>query len=277
MSVGTVRYMARPSWSGSISFGMVSLPVAIVPAVRRQTVSFNQLDSESMSRIRYRKVADATGEEVPTEQIVRAADVGGGNYVVVDDDELDALTPERSDELAIEAFVPADDIDPLAYDTSYYVVPDGAVKPYALLTRALAGTGRVGLGSFVMRRREHLAVVRSDGERLLLSTIAWPDEVVPPADLDGFDAVADADLTEKELDMAENLVEAMSEDFDPEAFTDEYRTAVEELIDAKAEGQVPVAETASERSATVVDLTEALEASLADARKKKGSRQKTTG
>ncbi|MCC5950934.1 MAG: Ku protein [Acidimicrobiia bacterium] len=269
--------MARPSWSGSISFGMVSLPVAIVPAVRRQTVSFNQLDSESMSRIRYRKVADATGEEVPTEQIVRAADVGGGNYVVVDDDELDALTPERSDELAIEAFVPADDIDPLAYDTSYYVVPDGAVKPYALLTRALAGTGRVGLGSFVMRRREHLAVVRSDGERLLLSTIAWPDEVVPPADLDGFDAVADADLTEKELDMAENLVEAMSEDFDPEAFTDEYRTAVEELIDAKAEGQVPVAETASERSATVVDLTEALEASLADARKKKGSRQKTTG
>jgi DNA end-binding protein Ku len=265
--------MARPSWTGAISFGMVSIPVKLVPAVRHKTVSFNQLDRESMSRIRYRKVADATGEEVPADQIVRGVDMGGGNYVLIEDEELEALTPERSQELAIEAFVPAEDIDPLTFDSSFYVVPDAKPKPYALLTEALDGTGRVGIGRFVMRKREHLALVRSDGERLLLSTIVFPDEVVDAGELEEMDVLEDVDLTDKERDMANSLVEAMSDEFDPDAYTDEYRSAIDDLIDQKAEGKVPVVTAERQPSGEVVDLTEALEASLRAAKSKTGDKR----
>lgn len=257
--------MARPVWTGTISFGMVSLPVKLVPAVKKKSVSFNQLDRDTMSRIRYRKVSEATGEEVPSDQIVRAANLGGDTYVVVEDDELETLLPKKSKEISIEAFVPEDQIDPLRYDASYHLLPDTNAKPYALLADALGGTGRVGIGRFVMRQREHVAAIRSDGERLQLSTLVFDDEMVPADSLGEFDVLETVELSDRELGMARTLVEAMSEDFDPTTVVDEYRAAVDALVQAKADGAQPVATVTSDERTNVIDLAEALEASLRQA------------
>jgi DNA end-binding protein Ku len=178
--------MPRPVWTGSISFGMVSIPVRLAPAVRRNSISFNQLDRETMSRIRYRKVSEQTGEEVPADQIVKAAPVGADRYVVVSDDELAAVQPARSKEIDLEGFVPAESIPPAMFDSSYHVLPDGTAKPYALLAKAIADADRVGIGRFVMRNKEYIAAIRSDGEHLQLSTLVFPDELVSADNLDEF-------------------------------------------------------------------------------------------
>jgi DNA end-binding protein Ku len=268
--------MARPVWTGTISFGMVSLPVRLVPAVRRKSVSFNQLDAETMSRIRYRKVSDTTGEEVPPDRIVRAANMGGDHYVVVTDDELSALAPERSKEIVIDAFVPAEQIDPVRYDSSFHITPDSNSKPYALLANALGGTNRVGIGRFVMRQREHLAAIRSDGHRLQLSTLVFEDELVDADSLEEFDALDEVSLSDRELEMAGTLVEAMSDDAESLEFVDEYRVAVESLIEQKAAGETPVTSVAAAPRGNVIDLAQALEASLEQARSAK-QRHPSTG
>ena len=133
--------MARPVWTGAISFGMVSIPIRLVPAVRKKSISFNQLDDQTMSRIRYRKVSEATGEEVPTEHIVKGFDMGAENYVLITDDDLAPLAPAKSKEIGLETFVPVDDVNPLMFDASYLVIPDKTPKPYALLATAMAGSG----------------------------------------------------------------------------------------------------------------------------------------
>lgn len=257
----------RPVWTGTISFGMVSIPIKLVPAVRHSTVRLHQLDTDTMARIRYRKVSEASGDEVPAERIVRAASVGADRYVVIDDDELDALQPERSRELAIETFVDEDGIDPLRYESTYHALPDEQAKPYALLAHALGGTGRVGVGRFVMRRREYLAAIRSDGARLQVTTLAFADEIVEPSVWDEFEVLDEVELSDRERSMAETLVETMTGDTDVLDAVDEYRAAVQALIDAKADGAVMSAEpAAAPRSANVVDLAAALEASLEGAR-----------
>jgi DNA end-binding protein Ku len=258
--------MPRPAWTGSITFGMVTIPVRLVPAVRRKTVSFNQLDSETLSRIRYRKVAEATGEEVPAERIVKAAEVARGEYVVITDDELEPLAPERSQQIALETFVPQADVDPTMFDASYHVVPDKAPKPYALLAQAMAGTDRVAIGRFVMRQKEYLAAIRSDGERLMVSTLVFPDELVPAESIPEFDSLESVEVNERELGMARSLVDALSEEFAPEQYVDEYRAAVEELIASKAAGKAIEPVVATPRPAAVVDLAAALEASLKEAK-----------
>jgi DNA end-binding protein Ku len=255
---------------------MVSIPVRLVPAVRRRSISFNQLDKDTMSRIRYRKVAEATGEEVPSDQIVKAAEVGQGEYVVITDEDLAPLAPVKSKQIELETFVPAEDVDPLMFDASYYVVPDKTAKPYALLASAMAGSGRVAIGRFVMRQKEYLAAVRSDGEHLTLSTLVFPDELVSVGSIEEFEDLDGVDVSDKELKMARSLVEAMSEDFQPEQYQDEYRTAVEELIEQKLAGRVPVAAVAEPKQATVIDLAAALEASLKDAASAK-SRHPSSG
>jgi len=254
--------MARPVWTGAISFGMVSIPIRLVPAVRKKSISFNQLDDQTMSRIRYRKVSEATGEEVPTEHIVKGFDMGAENYVLITDDDLAPLAPAKSKEIGLETFVPVDDVNPLMYDASYLVIPDKTPKPYALLATAMAGSGRVGIGRFVMRQKEYLAAVRSDGTYLTLSTLVFPDELVDLGTVDGFEALDDVDISDKELLMAKSLVEALSEDFQPANYQDEYRLAVEQIIEQKAAGKTPVFEEAPAAKATVIDLASALEASL---------------
>ena len=258
--------MARPVWTGAISFGMVSIPIRLVPAVRKKSISFNQLDDQTMSRIRYRKVSEATGEEVPSEHIVKAFDMGAENYILITDDDLAPLSPAKSKEISLETFVPVDDLNPLMFDASYLIIPDKTPKPYALLATAMAGSGRVGIGRFVMRQKEYLAAVRSDGSYLTLSTLVFPDELVDIATVDGFEALDDVTISDKELLMAKSLVEALSEDFRPSDYRDEYRLAVEDIIEQKAAGKTPVFEDAPAARATVIDLASALEASLRTAK-----------
>ena len=262
--------MARPVWTGAISFGMVSIPVRLAPAVRRNAISFNQLDSETMSRIRYRKVSEQTGEEVPSDRIVKAAPVGTDRYVVVTDDELATVQPTRSKEIDLESFVPASDIAPAMFDSTYHVVPNGTAKPYALLARAIADADRVAIGRFVMRNKAYLAAIRSDGEHLQLSTLVFPDELVHADDLGEFSELDGVELADKELDMAASLVEAMSDAFDPERYRDDHRVALQQLIDAKAAGDEVSTAAQADEAAVVIDLAEALEKSLAEATEAKG-------
>lgn len=249
---------------------MVSIPVRLVPAVRKKSVSFNQIDAESHARIRYRKVSDTTGEEVPADRIARAAEVGKGNYVVITDDDLAPLAPAKSNIIDLEVFVPEAEVDPLMFDASYYVVPDGTNKPYALLASAMAGTGRVGIGRFVMRQKEYLTAIRSDGEHLLLSTLVFADEIVPLDSLDELDGLDDITVSDKELMMARSLVEALSDEFHHDQYVDEYRVAVEHLIEEKAAGIEPTIPEPTEAPAKVIDLAAALEASLRAAAAAKG-------
>lgn len=259
--------MARPVWTGTIAFGMVAIPIRLIPAVKRQSISFNQLDERDMARIRYRKVNEITGDEVPSEHIVKGFDTGGSNYVVITDDDLAPLMPKKSKTIELESFVPLTDVNPLMFDSSYLALPDQHAKPYALLAEALADSGRIGVGRFVMRQKEYLAAVRSDGEYLTLSTLVFPEELVDPAAVDEFEQLDGVEVSSKELQMAKGLVEAMSDDFRPDEYHDEYRSGVEEVIAAKAAGTVftPAADT--ETRGEVIDLAAALEASLAEARK----------
>jgi DNA end-binding protein Ku len=258
--------MARPVWTGSISFGMVAIPIRLVPAVRRKSISFNQLDERSGSRIRYRKVSEATGEEVPPEHIVKGYDLGGSNYVLLTDDDLAPLAPAKSKEIGIESFVPIDDVDPLMFDSSYLVLPDRNAKPYVLLAEAMAGSDRVGIGRFVMRQKEYLAAIRSDGKHLTLSTLVFPDELVKPSSVEEFDELDGVKVSAKELQMAKGLVEALSDEFEAGQYVDEYRKAVEQVIEDKAAGRTIVYEEEPKSTGTVIDLSAALEASLAEAR-----------
>ncbi len=261
--------MARPIWTGSISFGMVAIPIRLVPAVRKKSISFNQLDERSGARIRYRKVSEATGEEVPSEHIVKGYDLGASNYVVLTDEDLAPLAPAKSREIGLETFVPAADVDPLMFDSSYLVLPDKNTKPYVLLAEAMAGSERVGIGRFVMRQKEYLAAIRSDGKHLTLSTLVFPDELVDPATLEEFDELDGVEVSPKELKMAKGLVDALSDEFEPGQYVDEYRIAVEKVIEDKAAGRVTVYQEEPASTATVIDLAAALEASLAEARSAK--------
>ncbi len=244
---------------------MVNIPIRLIPAVKRKGISFNQLERGTLSRIRYRKVSEATGEEVEAHDIVKGYDLGGDNYVVVDDDDLAPLAPAKSKEIGLETFVPAADISPLMFDSSYIVLPNKTAKPYALLAKALAGSDRVGIGKFVMRQKEYLAVIRSDGEHLTLSTLVFPDEMVGIDSVEEFEELEGIGVSDRELMMARSLVEALSEEFEPTAYVDEYRQAVERIIADKAAGRAITVAEAPARKAAVIDLASALEASLRDA------------
>jgi DNA end-binding protein Ku len=260
--------MPRPIWSGSISFGLVNVPVKLFSAVNRKSVHFNQIDSRTGSRIKYQKVSAADGSEVPGEAIVKGYELPSGQYVLIDDAELSGLDPEASRTIDIEEFVGLEEIDPIFYDNAYYVAPDKAtIKPYALLARAMEETGKVGVARFVMRSKQYLCAVRPKDGMLLLSTMVYADEVNSPAEIREFEAVEDAELTDRELTMAKQLVESLASDFDPEQFEDTYRTKVLELIERKAAGETGLVEVPEiEAGEKVVDLMAALEASVAAAK-----------
>jgi DNA end-binding protein Ku len=258
--------MARPVWSGTISFGLVAIPVKLYNAVRRQSVSFNQLDERNMARIRYRKVNGETGEEVPDEHIIKGYEISKGRYVVVDPDELEPFMPVANKSVDLEEFVDLEQIDPVYYDAAYHLAPDGPAKPYVLLARAMEASGKVAIGRFVMRNKQYTAAIRAEDGRLVMSTLAYADEVVDPADIDALDGLDDVDVSAKEIKMAESLVESLSADFEPEKYHDEYREEVMALIQMKADGEeFEVPEQAAEKP-KVVDIMAALEASVAAAK-----------
>jgi len=257
-------------WSGNISFGLVTVPVKLVSAVRSKDVRFNQLEEGTGARIRYRRVSEATGEEVPQERIVRGSEIAPGQYVVIEPDELENLRPKASHTIDIAEFVELQEIDPIYFEQPYYLVPDrNAAKPYKLLLDAMTDLQRVAVGRVVLRGKEHLVAIRPLDGALCVETMRYADEVIPIESLDG---LPDEEVSpnEKELEMARQLIEALAGDFEPEKFHDEYREQVNELIEKKAAGEEIVAEPQIEEPAKVVDLMAALEESLARAGRGQG-------
>lgn len=255
--------MPNAIWTGSISFGLVSVPVKLYTAVRSHDVGFHQYSKETGARIRYRKVDEETGEEVEYADIVKGWDPGDGRLVLVDRDELADLDPDKSELLDIVDFVDLDEIDPVFYDKPYNVVPSGeaAAKAYRLLMEAMQRTKKVAIGSFVLRSKEHLVALRARDGLLVLSTMRFHDEVVEPRDIEGTELVDDAEVRDRELDMAEQLIANLSTQFEPEAYRDEHHDRILQFLQAKAEGAE--FEAAPERDrGRVIDLTQALEASL---------------
>jgi DNA end-binding protein Ku len=260
--------MPRAIWSGSISFGLVTIPVKLFNAVSRKNVSFNQIDSRTGSRIKYQKVSAADGSEVPNDAIVKGYELPSGEYVLINDDELAALDPEAARTIDIEEFVDLADIDPIFYDSAYYLAPDKAtVKPYALLAEAMERAQKVGIARFVMRGKQYLAAIRPKDSKLLLSTMVYADEVNESESIDELESVDKVDVNDREIAMAEQLIDSLSAKFDPTKFEDTHRNRVLELIEAKASGATEIF-TAPEPVAAdkVVDLMAALEASVAAAK-----------
>jgi DNA end-binding protein Ku len=258
--------MPRAIWSGSISFGLVNIPVKLYSAVSRKTVHFNQLDSRTNSRIKQKRVSAEDGTEVPFEQIVKGYELSSGAYVVVTDDELAALDPKALRTIDIDEFVDLAEIDPIFYDNAYYLAPADATKPYALLAEAMRESGKVGVAHFVMRTKQYLAAIRPSDGVLMLSTMVYADEVNDPAEIPELADLADIELAPKELAMARQLIDSLGGEFVPDKFEDTYRKAVLELIDRKAAGEEVVAPAAAIESGQVIDLMAALEASVAAAK-----------
>lgn len=264
--------MPRATWSGAISFGLVNIPVKLYSATGRNTVRFNQIDTRSGSRVRQRRVSEADGTEVPSEAIAKGYELASGRYVLVSDDELAALDPDASRTIDLVEFVDQSSIDPIFYDAGYYLAPDHAtVKPYALLLRAMTEADKVGIARFVMRGKEYLCAIRPQGDKLVLSTMLYADEVRDAAEIAELEGVADSELNPKEVAMARQLIESLDAEFDATAFQDTYREKVMDLIERKAAGDEGLVEApAAVESNKVVDLMAALEASVAAAKKSRG-------
>jgi DNA end-binding protein Ku len=254
--------MPRPIWSGTISFGLVSIPVKLYNAVSKKNVSFNQLDSRTMSRIRLKKTSAEDGSDVPDDVIVKGYEVSKGNYVVVDTDELEQFMPVPTRTIDLDEFVELNEIDPIFFDSPYYVAPDKITKPYVLLARAMEESGKVAIGRFVMRNKQYTAAIRAVDGRLVLSTMVYGDEIVQPSAIDEFETLDDVNLADREVSMAEALVDSLTGTFEPERYHDTYREQVVDLIERKAAGETIESVAPASTAPAVIDLMAALEASV---------------
>ena len=258
-------------WSGAISFGLVNVPVKLYSAVSKKTVRFNQLNAETGNRIQQKRVDPETGEEVGYDQIVKGYELTKDRYVVLTPDELDALDPAKTRTVDIEDFVDLEEIDPVYYDHPYYLVPDkGASKAYALLLGAMKEANKVAIARVVLRSKEQLVAIRPSGDVLMMETMLFHDEVVPSDDIDDMPDASDLKATDRELKMAQQLIDSLSSEFDPTRYRDEYREQVLELIERKAAGEEIAVQPQAEEPARVPDLMAALEASLAAVKDKDG-------
>ncbi|MEV0650742.1 Ku protein [Phytomonospora sp. NPDC050363] len=249
--------MPRAMWKGSISFGLVTIAVEMHSATVDRDVRFHQVHKPDGGRIRYRRVCELDGEEVRYEEIAKGFDING-ETVILDNSDFESIPLAARHVIDVVEFVPAAQIDPVLYEKSYYLQPGrGASKAYVLLREALADAERVAVVKVVMRQKEQLAIMRVKDDVLMLGTVRWADEVRRPE----FD-VPEATVRRQELAMASSLIETMSADFDPAAYSDDYREAVEKLIEAKISGEETVPESEPEEGAQIIDLSEALKASM---------------
>jgi DNA end-binding protein Ku len=256
--------MPRSIWSGAISFGLVNVPIKLYSAVSRKTVRFNQLNEKTGNRIQQKRVDPDSGEEVPYEQIVKGFELAKDRYVIITPDELDALDPERTRTIQIEDFVDQSEIDPIYYDHPYYLVPDkGAGKAYGLLLNAMEASDKVAIARVVLRSKEQLVAIRPAGDLLMMETMIFHDEVVPHDEIDDLPEASDLKVSDREVQMAQQLIDSLSGDFDPSKYRDEYRDKVLELIERKAQGEEIAVQPEAPQPAKVPDLMAALEASLA--------------
>jgi DNA end-binding protein Ku len=259
--------VARAIWSGSISFGLLNVPVRLYSAVSKQTVRFRELREGDGSRVKHKRVAESDGKEVPYEKIVKGYEYAPDQYVVLSRDELSDLEPQRSRAIEIQDFVDLDEIDPIYFEQPYYLGPDkGAERAYALLVQAMKDARKVAVARFVLRNKEHLAAIRPMDDVLTLTTMRFHDEVSSPQDLDGevFEEAKPKKPEKRELEMAKQLIESLTSDFDPDKYRDEYREELLDLLERKAEGkEVVSAPTEEPKPTKAPDLMAALEESLA--------------
>jgi len=252
-------------WKGAISFGLVTIPVAVFPATEEKSLKFNQLHDEDSGRIRYKRVCEIDGQEVSFEHIAKGFEYEKGHYVVLTDDDLEKVPLESSRSIDIQQFVELEEIDPILYKKSYYLVPDETgAKAYALLRTALSEESKVGIAKVSFRDKEHLAALRFDGDVFVLETMYWPDEIRAAE----FETVhTGAKVRPQEVEMAKALIDNLTEPWNPAAYKDEYREALLELVEKKIAGEeIEVAPEAA--PARVVDLMDALKASVEAAKKK---------
>jgi DNA end-binding protein Ku len=259
--------VARAIWSGSISFGLLNVPVKLYSAVSKQNVRFRELREGDGSRVKHKRVAETDGKEVPYEKIVKGYEYAPDQYVVLSRDELSELDPKRTRAIEIQDFVDLDDIDPIYFEQPYYLGPDkGAERAYALLVQAMKEAHKVAIARFVLRNKEHLAAIRPMDEVLTLTTMRFHDEVTSPSDLDGevFEEAKPKKPEKRELEMAKQLIDSLASDFKPNSYRDEYREELLDLLERKAAGKDVVSAPSEEPKPTKApDLMAALEESLA--------------
>lgn len=252
----------RPTWKGSISFGLVYIPIAVYPATREERLSFRQLRKTDLSPIKYKKVAEADMKEVPTEEIVKGFEYEKGRYIVLSDDDFEKVRIESTHSIDITDFVDLDQVDPKFFYKPYFLeAQKGGEKAYALLHKALSGTGKIGIAKVVIANREYLAAVKPDGLFLVLELMHFASEVLTPEELNR----PKTDLNDKELKMAHALIESMASDWQPEKYRDEYRDAVMEMIEQKAKNPAaagPAPAPVAPRTTNVVDLVKVLQESI---------------
>jgi DNA end-binding protein Ku len=257
--------MARAIWSGSISFGLLNVPVKLYSAVARRGISLREIRESDGARIRHRRVAEGTDEEVPYEKIVKAFELTPDQYVPLSKDEIDALAPEKTRAIEVQDFVDLEEIDPIYFNSPYYLGPaDGAERAYSLLAKAMEGSGKVAIARFVFRNKEHLAALRPNDGVLTLTTMRFADEVVPTSDLEDALPEGKQKVAKREVEMAKQLIDSLTTKFDPSSYRDEYREQLLAMIERKAEGKEVVAAPSEEPQPTKApDLMAALEESIA--------------
>ncbi|HEY2288115.1 MAG TPA: Ku protein [Streptosporangiaceae bacterium] len=254
----------RSMWKGAISFGLVMIPVKLYAATEQKDIAFRQVHREDGGRIRFRRVCSLDGAEVPYEDVAKGFELPGGEMIVLTDDDMAELPLTSSKSIEVMHFTPADQLDPILFNRSYYVEPEAAgVRAYALLRDALERSGRVAIAQVALRQRESLATLRTRDGVLVLETLLWPDEV-RGADFGFLDD--DIEVRTQELRMATSLIDSMTVDFDPAEYHDRYREALQELVEAKTEGRDVVQPGEAEAPAASTSLADALRASLAAAR-----------
>ena len=264
---GYSPFMPRSIWTGAISFGLVNVPVKLFSATEDKDIHFNQFQKDTGERIRYKRVAEGTGDEVEYDDIVKGYEKSKGRFVIVTPEELEAVEPGKSKTIEIEDFVDLDEVDPIYFEKTYYLAPSGsgADKAYVLLRQAMEKANKVAIGRFVMRTKQYLVALRPAGKLLFLQTMFFPDEIRATKDLEG--DVKGARVNDRELKVAEQLIDSLSTAWDPDRYHDTYRERVLDLIEQKAKGEEVVVEKAEAPESNVVDLLAALEASLAAAGK----------
>src|ERR671911_36947 len=268
--------MPRSIWSGAISFGLINVPIKLYSAVSRKTVRFHQLNEKTGNRIAQKRVDSSTGDEVEYDDIVKGYELTKDSYVVIKPDELDSLDPEKTRTVEIEDFVDLDEIDPVYYDHPYCLVPDkGATKAYGLLLGAMKQANKVAIARVVLRSKEQLVAIRPSGDVLMMETMLFHDEVVPSHDIEDLPDGKELKATDRELKMAQQLIDSLSSEFDPTSYRDEYRDKVLELIEMKASGKEIAVQPEAPEPAKVPDLMAALEASLAAVKDDSGGKKKS--
>ncbi|UQA90656.1 non-homologous end joining protein Ku [Streptomyces halobius] len=266
--------MARPVWSGSLTFGLVTLPIKLYTATDSHTLHFHQLQRGTSDRVRHQRINERTGEEVAADDIVKGLDTGD-EYVLVEPEELDDIAPGRSKALEISGFVDLAEVKPIFFDRTYYLGPKGKeyAKVHALLHKALGRSGKAGIATFVMRNREYLVAVKAEDDILALHTLHWADEVRAPhkevADLPGRPKI-----TDRELKTAHQLIEALGTPWDPEDYHDTCQERVRELVEAKSKGETVERVEQAPESTNVIDLMDALHASVVRARGERKSHRR---